>query len=237
MASPRASGSRVDAELAAASGLTLATGRQGSGPADPALPTQQSASEARAQPDLSDNAKPGLPDTSVFFIGAEQVAPGRERPAESVFVSVIAGTSVSLAGDATGPNSPAQTQQAAEVARQIAERIAIHQGGILEITLSPEELGRLRLSMSRDGEGILVTVQAERSETLELMRRNVDLLAQDLRALGYEGATFDFGQWRGEGQPAADKGSTEQTKAEPVQSGNSLQPVRYVESGLLNLRL
>ena len=40
---------------------------------------------------------------------------------------------------------------------------------------------------------MVVHVQTERPETLDLLRRHIDMLARDLAEAGYEGASFDFG--------------------------------------------
>jgi len=64
----------------------------------------------------------------------------------------------------------------------------------LELTLNPAELGRVRISLTPGDAGIVVTIVAERPETLDLMRRNVDTLAQDFLGLGYGRAEFNFGQ-------------------------------------------
>lgn len=41
---------------------------------------------------------------------------------------------------------------------------------------------------------MVVTVLADRPETLDLMRRHIDLLARDLQQMGYEGLSFAFGR-------------------------------------------
>lgn len=64
----------------------------------------------------------------------------------------------------------------------------------VEITLAPEELGRVRLTLSLSEGGPHLVVQADRPETLELMRRHVDQLAQDFRDMGFEGMGFAFSQ-------------------------------------------
>jgi len=69
----------------------------------------------------------------------------------------------------------------------------------IELTLNPAELGRVRISMTPGDGAISVTVIAERPETLELMRRHADMLAQDFRHLGLGSAEFAFG--RNPGQP------------------------------------
>jgi hypothetical protein len=64
--------------------------------------------------------------------------------------------------------------------------------GAVEISLRPEELGRVRLVLSPDAGGLTVTLAAERPETLDQMRRAIDTLAADLRDLGYAGLNFRF---------------------------------------------
>ncbi|WP_300515740.1 flagellar hook-length control protein FliK [Aliiroseovarius sp.] len=78
-------------------------------------------------------------------------------------------------------------QQVADVARMMPDRP-------VELTLSPEELGRLRLTFTVDGGTMAVAVNAERPETMDLLRRNIDALAQELREIGYDEVNFDFTQ-------------------------------------------
>lgn len=74
----------------------------------------------------------------------------------------------------------------------------------VDLLLNPEELGRVRISMTMNEGAITMSVFAERTETLDLMRRHSDLLAQDLRQLGYGTISFSFGQ-HGQGHdPRAD---------------------------------
>ena len=63
----------------------------------------------------------------------------------------------------------------------------------VEITLSPEELGRVRLTLSGSTEtGLTVHVQAERAETMDLLRRHANELAEQLMKLGYASVAFGF---------------------------------------------
>ncbi|MGR3796238.1 flagellar hook-length control protein FliK [Vannielia sp. SX4] len=93
------------------------------------------------------------------------------------------------------PAAPVQQSAAATaqaVAMQIAEVSRPLPDGPIELSLQPEELGRLKLSFSGGEAGLHVVVAAERPETLEMMRRHIDLLAQEMRRLGHEGAQFSF---------------------------------------------
>ncbi|MEM6565340.1 MAG: flagellar hook-length control protein FliK [Pseudomonadota bacterium] len=78
------------------------------------------------------------------------------------------------------------------IARQMAEVLQRMPDGPVEIALSPKELGRVRMSITAAEAGITVSVIAERPETLDLMRRNVDDLARDFQSLGYESVSFSF---------------------------------------------
>lgn len=96
----------------------------------------------------------------------------------------------SLAGSAQG-----QTPQTArQIAVQISEAVARGADRPINLTLNPAELGRVRISLSAGDGVMLVSVLAERPETLDLMRRNIDMLAQEFRNIGYDGSGFSFAQ-------------------------------------------
>ncbi|MCI2400225.1 flagellar hook-length control protein FliK [Aliiroseovarius subalbicans] len=89
-------------------------------------------------------------------------------------------------------------QQLVEVARALPDRP-------VELTLNPEELGRLRLTFTVESGAMAVAVTVERPETLDLMRRHIDLLGQDLRELGYREVSFAFSHGAAGGGSNADK--------------------------------
>lgn len=103
---------------------------------------------------------------------------------------------------APAPASQALHPTAQSVAGQIAFSVAQNPDGQTEIMLSPEELGRVRLNVQSGDGSISVTIHAERPETLDLMRRNIELLQRDFRALGYEQMSFSFSQQGFSGQSA-----------------------------------
>lgn len=74
----------------------------------------------------------------------------------------------------------------------------------LEIRLNPEELGRVRLGLQATDQGLSVIVNVERPDTLDLLRRNIDLLAQQLKDVGYDEMTFRFSQEWASGGNAQD---------------------------------
>jgi len=98
---------------------------------------------------------------------------------------------------AATPSAMHRHDLAQQVVVQIAaaaERTATGTGRTLDVHLNPEELGRVRLRISPSESGLSVVVLAERGETLDLLRRNIDMLARDFLEIGYEGATFDFAE-------------------------------------------
>lgn len=79
------------------------------------------------------------------------------------------------------------------VTGQVADMIRAGSDGALEVTLRPEELGRVSLTLNGDGSSMNVSLTAERAETLDLLKRNISLLERDLADLGYSELAFDFG--------------------------------------------
>lgn len=80
------------------------------------------------------------------------------------------------------------------VITQLVQATKTATDGVIEVKLSPEELGRVRLTMSNGETGMTVLVTAERQETLDLLRRNIDLFAADLAEQGFTDLNFSFGQ-------------------------------------------
>lgn len=127
--------------------------------------------------------------------------PHQMRP-EAVERSSSAHGEVFALGRSEGPGSgapasgvtplPPRADLAMHMARQIAD-VAHHMPARpVEITLSPEELGRVRLSVSTQDAGIVLNIVAERPETVDLLRRHIGQLGQQLQSLGYENIAFSF---------------------------------------------
>lgn len=96
----------------------------------------------------------------------------------------------------------------ADMARGMADFLTRHTDRQVEITLNPEELGRVRMALQTTETGVIVTIAAERTETLDLMRRHIDQLAAELRQLGYFSIGFAFSE-RGSRDTAKPKSRTE----------------------------
>lgn len=113
--------------------------------------------------------------------------------------------------------------QRADVARSVATQMMAAVGqandGTIDVRLSPEELGRVRLALVPAELGMTVTITAERPETLDLVRRHIDLFAQDLRQSGFQNLSFSFGQNSRDQQAGfemPDHVSSEATDASPI---------------------
>ncbi|MEP4195464.1 MAG: flagellar hook-length control protein FliK [Aliishimia sp.] len=64
----------------------------------------------------------------------------------------------------------------------------------VDISLRPEELGRVRLSIITNDSGVTLSVLAERQDTLDLMRRHADALAKEFSDMGFTSVDLAFEQ-------------------------------------------
>ncbi|MEM9973229.1 MAG: flagellar hook-length control protein FliK [Pseudomonadota bacterium] len=103
------------------------------------------------------------------------------------------------------PPPAAAPELARSVAAQIAEGLRQSAPGVVEITLVPEELGRLRIAVTAADLGMTVAIAAERPETLEFIRRHVEVLLAEARdgGLGELNLSFTGGQARTDAEPDA----------------------------------
>lgn len=127
---------------------------------------------------------------------------------------------------ATAPAAGAET--ARHVAGQIATAVSQQPGKVTEIALNPEELGRVRFSLSATEGTITLSILAERPETNDLLRRHIDVLAQEFRSLGYTTINFSFGAEGHAGSaPQTETDSThgfdETDDAKPAQATDRMQ--------------
>lgn len=78
------------------------------------------------------------------------------------------------------------------VFRQITDTVVTMRDEMVEIRLSPEELGRVRMVLTGQDRAPHLTIWVDRPEVLEQMRRQGDSLLQQLREQGMSGASLDF---------------------------------------------
>lgn len=91
----------------------------------------------------------------------------------------------------SAPNRPAPGQMQT-IIRQIVDASITVSDEQVEITLSPEELGRVRLILSGREHAPHLAIWAERPEILDQLRRNAASLLQNFVDAGLENATFEF---------------------------------------------
>jgi len=157
----------------------------------------------------------GMPAASPGSTGDPAPARGGERAAPGV--SLPAGLG----------------QQLAEVAARFPDRP-------VELTLSPEELGRVRMTFTTGDGTLTMNLSADRPETLELLRRHIEILAQDFRDLGFANLSFSFA---GGGDPQGADGQSGPTmtdRNDEEAAARTLSPVgtgNRIEAGGLDLRL
>lgn len=123
-----------------------------------------------------------------------------------------------------------KTYPATQVTTQIAQAVVEMKHGNADIMLAPEELGRVKIRLEPSGDGITIHVTTERSDTQDLIRRNLAVLSDDMRNAGFKDVTFDFGD---QSQGAHSDGDTHQHTdfdQEPVEV-LAILPV-HSESGL-----
>ena len=99
-----------------------------------------------------------------------------------------------------GPSLSAIPQAHAAMAHlssHMAAALSQHPDGATDIALSPEELGRVRITLQSDAQNpdrMVIFLSFDRPETMELFRRHADQLAEAMRTAGYAGADINFGQ-------------------------------------------
>jgi flagellar hook-length control protein FliK len=80
------------------------------------------------------------------------------------------------------------------VAAQIAAAVTSDRDGGFEVRLSPEELGTVKLALLVSEGSVTLAIEAERPETMELIRRSMDILEREFRDAGFTSLNLSFGQ-------------------------------------------
>jgi hypothetical protein len=114
--------------------------------------------------------------------------------AAGLISSSAAPVMMSVAAPQAGNQVPAAL---AHLSGQIATALAQRPNGVTDIALSPDELGRVHMTLQADAQNpdrMVVYLTFDRPETLDLFRRHADQLAEAIRTAGYAGADINFGQ-------------------------------------------
>lgn len=101
-------------------------------------------------------------------------------------------------------DSAGQHHVPATPVRQVVETLAAQPAdvpGRIELTLTPETLGKVHFDMRPEGDSLSIVLSAERADTLDLMRRHLPDLMAELKQAGIQAGSFSFSSWN-EGQRA-----------------------------------
>lgn len=158
-------------------------------------------------------------------------------PAPFAVPPLDSGAAGLVAADVHGPPSAVRSESPAPAPASqpppTAPPVLTARDGEIDLRLAPEELGRVQMTLRQEGDLMRVHIQADRPETLDLLRRNAGELASDLRAAGYEGSSFSFGgSSRGQDQRAAQTAATAAADPAPPRP-----PPPAAMAGALDLRL
>jgi hypothetical protein len=183
--------SRVDIELHPEAinhrDYDLRSGRQ----EHPPLASKQGSISAgqAVSPYVQPSIKPLAASTvGISSEAAEAAQRGLQRTEDAASIAAVTGAERANAiAPNSGPDSGIRSvpAHASSVVRQMAEALPRLADSALEITLRPEELGRIRLTLVAAETGTFLHVTAERPDTLELVRRNLGLLTQEFAAQGF----------------------------------------------------
>jgi len=179
---------------------------------------------------------PNLAQTAIPVLGQEKSFQSVETLSSTPQELEVVGTQQSSSQSVQASVSATPLRVNAQpVAAQIAAAVFQSNGTTTEIRLSPEELGKVRISMTAGEAGMVVNIFAERQETTDLMRRHIDTLAREFQSLGYEELSFSFDKDGNESQNEGQE-TNGQTSAT---TGSTLEEVVQltVPLGALDLKL
>lgn len=171
--------------------------------------------------------------------GADVVASlGEPGHAEGALGLAHTDTSAPRTDPASPRSATAELRAPPSPVNQIGDVVRATAGSRVELMLAPEELGRVTLSFQPDGDGVRVHLMADRPDTLDLFRRHAADLEAELRAAGYDSASFSFASGGRDPEGSSEEGGWRQTADSPPDP----DPMRPADSGsagagALDLRL
>ena len=126
--------------------------------------------------------------------------------------------------------------------KQVVQTIAnnLHMSpGQMNLTLTPDTLGRVHFEMRPEQNGLSITLSAENPDTLDLMRRHLPDLVAELKQAGIQAGNFSFSSWQDRPQAIAPP-PVEAAEPEfpiPLAPTPLLRPVSSAPKGALDLRV
>jgi flagellar hook-length control protein FliK len=131
------------------------------------------------------------PASSIAMIAHDELAATAARVGDIAELFISPGGMTGPTGREAQHTGPGRPEGAAPVLRQIGEALLTTRSGVTELVLAPEELGRLRMTITGQERPQLV-FWAERPETMELLRRNIEQLSAELQEAGVDAGMLDF---------------------------------------------
>lgn len=131
------------------------------------------------------------------------------------------------------------------IARNVVSQVVVavqkvQADGFVEVRLHPEELGRVRMTMTQNEAGMTVHITADKPETLELFRRNIDQFEMDMEREGFSDLSFAFSSdQQNEGdsdQPDLDSKELI-TKSETNMRVDAAEILKNVSDGRVDIRM
>lgn len=118
----------------------------------------------------------------------------KEALALDAMPAEMRGSERSAASTSVTSLAPGRAELPAHVAQQLAQALRGSPKGPVEVALQPEELGRVRMTISASEAGVVVSISAERQETFDMMRRHAASLSKELADLGFGSVDLSFEQ-------------------------------------------
>ncbi len=126
-------------------------------------------------------------DASGIDVSTDNIGFAGQPALEAEFATRFEQTNIALKPMPITPNPRA-------VAIQIVQAIDPGAEKTTEIRLDPIELGKVRLTLHATETGMNVQIIAERGETIDLMRKHLEVLEAEFEGLGYQDVSFGFSQ-------------------------------------------
>ncbi|MFN4154146.1 MAG: flagellar hook-length control protein FliK [Paracoccaceae bacterium] len=184
-------------------------------------------------PPPAQNWQPASASSSAEITQGPQDLLGSREP-------VVPSLSVASPGG-TGPSNSVTAAPVHQVAQSVIQFVKTGGKSPIELTLRPEELGRMRFDITTSGDRISVILFIERPDAMDLIRRHGEHLLNDLRLSGFSNPSLSFGEWsqrnaRPGAPPDQTGGASPDTApgANPVAFGSTQQAS---PAGRLDLRL
>lgn len=158
--------------------------------------TAQAADSGEQDGSASDGQDAGVPRHD--GVRTEDDRSSKQGGVFALYEAATAATSVRSHAVATGVTD--QSALVRNLSAELRQAVTEQPDGTVEVTLSPDDFGHAKVSLRQEDGGISVSVQTDRQDTIDVMRRHVDSLVRDMRELGFADVTFTFNDRSGSAQ-------------------------------------